>query len=75
MKFDYHREMAEAAAARASAELDRLEWVMTKEHITALRQHLVEDLGVDDRADRMFGIPVVVGMPKDGAPFELRRRA
>ena len=74
MKFDYYREMIEAAASRTPAEAGRLEWIMTKEHIAALRQHLAEDLGVDNSADTMFGIPVVTGTPQDGAPFELRLR-
>ncbi|GLV22031.1 hypothetical protein TomMM35A_18840 [Sphingobium sp. TomMM35A] len=75
MKFDYYREMVEVVASRDPADAPRLEWVMTEEHIAALRQHLAEDVGVDDSADEMFGIPVVVGTPKDGAPFELRGRA
>ena len=75
MRFDYHREMAQAAAERAPGDLKHLEWVMTRERLIDLRRHLAEDLGVDSDGATMFGIPVTVGEPSDGGPFELRLRA
>ncbi|QDC37092.1 hypothetical protein [Sphingobium fuliginis] len=75
MEFDYYREMAEAAASHGASNIRELEWVMTEDRIADLRRHLAEDVGVDDEVNEMFGIPIVPGSPKDGAPFELRQRS
>jgi hypothetical protein len=71
--FDYHRAMTDAVA-EISGEADEWVWVMNEEHRRRYRYYLEHVMGGYPDDSESFGIGIMTGETKSGAPFELMRR-
>lgn len=72
--FDYHRAMREVVADAPDADPARMAWIMSSWHLVRYRKFVLETLGGDEDANECFGIPIEIGDPPNGVPFELRVR-
>ena len=70
---DYHRALTDAVVEGPEVDMDRLIWIMTAEFRFALMRYN-ENMGIEKDGSEYFGIPIMVGEPADGEPFELKIR-
>ena len=74
MTFDFHREMTDAVARLSKEDADSAVWVMNAPNIEAFRQFQERQMGCAVDVSESFGIPIELGEPSDGRPFELKVR-
>lgn len=70
----YHRALTEAIIDGPEVEYERLQWIMTADFHFALIRYSRESLAAETDGREFLGIPVVIGTPANGEPFELKLR-
>jgi hypothetical protein len=71
MSFDWHREMTDAVVEAPYESRDRLVWIMSAKSHSEYCHFLEHEMGVEDDGSEAFDIPIEIGEPSNGEPFEL----